>query len=262
MVRLIQDNFIGRSFDSRYYINNQYELPGKTEAFLGKCLKLVLTRLQPPSLLPSQPPSANHPETLQPESSPSTINLEYSSQPPTQPSLPSSPNDPSTFNIELLQPTSTNQPESSQQESQPPPPTPTTPFNLKQLESTLAAQQHLQWKNAVLSFCFSYALAVVSLQYAQTDHQANHPNSSFFLLSFLVLLTFNLILVALFISPSRTKNSEVLEKVSFLVAAAAFCHATAIPFPFELKWAVLALFLLSLLLITIFATYLGVTRKN
>ena len=246
-------------------------------AFLGTCPKLILTRSQPPTLPSSPPASANDPETLQPESSPSTINLGYSSQPPTQPSPPRSINDPetlqpqspppvpplsSTFNIVLLQPSSaTNQPESSQQQSQPPPPTPATPSNLKQLESILAAQQLLQWKNSVLSFCFSYALAV-SLLYAQTDHQANHPNSSFVVLSFLVLLTFSLISVALFISPSYTKTSEVLEKVSFLVAAAAFCYATAIPFPFELKWAVLALFLLSLLLITIFATYLGVTRKN
>ncbi|XWS71529.1 hypothetical protein CRYUN_Cryun03dG0145700 [Craigia yunnanensis] len=229
------------------------------------CPKLVQTRLQPPTLLPSQPPSPNDPETPQLESS----------QPPTQPSLPPS-NDPetlqqqslpplpplsSTFNIELLQQTSADQPESSQQQSQPPSETPTTPSNLKQQESTTASQRHLQWKNAVLSFCFSYALAV-ALQYAQTDHPANHPNSSFILLSFFVLLTFKLMLVALFISPRCTKTSAVLEKVAFLVAAAAFCHATAIPFRFELRCAVWALFLLSLLVITIFATYLGVTRNR
>ncbi|XWS52925.1 hypothetical protein CRYUN_Cryun11dG0114600 [Craigia yunnanensis] len=184
--------------------------------------------------LPSPPPSANGPETLQPASLPSAINLESSRQ-PTQPSAPP----PSTNDLGTRQPQST------------PSPTPTTSSNLKQLESILAVQQHLQLKNSVLSFCFSYALAV-SLQYAQTDHQANHPDSSFLLLSFLVLLTFNLILVALFISPSYTKTSEVLEKVAFLVAAAAFCHAIAIPFPFELKCAVLAVFLHSLLLITIF----------
>ncbi|WRX32841.1 hypothetical protein QQP08_026187 [Theobroma cacao] len=218
---------------------------------------------QPPAPI-SPPPSANDmTETLQPESIP-TINLEPS-QLPTQPSPPPSANDPetlqpeslpppptsSTFNNYLLQPPSpTNQQQSSQQRSHPPPPTPTTPSDLKQLESILAAQQHLQWINSVLSFCFSYALAI-SLQYAQTDHQSNQLGSSFVLLSFLVLVTFFLILVALFISPSCTKTSQLLEKVAFLVAAAAFCYTTAIPYPFELKCAVLAVFLLSLLLITI-----------
>ncbi|XWS73980.1 hypothetical protein CRYUN_Cryun02cG0176100 [Craigia yunnanensis] len=222
-------------------------------SFLGTCSKLVLTRSQPPTLPPSHPPSVNDPETLQPESSPSpppSTNDPETLQPQSPPPVPPLS---STFNIELLQSTSaTNQPESSQQQSQPLPPTPATPSNLKQLESILAAQRHLQWKNSVLSFCFSYALAV-SLQYTQTDHQANQINSSFVLLSFLVLLTFNLLLVPLFISPCFTKTSEILEKVAFLVAAAAFCHATAIPFPFELKCAVLALFLLSSLFITIFA---------
>ncbi|XWS28638.1 hypothetical protein CRYUN_Cryun25bG0088200 [Craigia yunnanensis] len=215
-------------------------------AFLRICPKLGLPRSQPlppPSLPPNssivnpephQPPTlstpsslANDHETLQPESPTSAINLE-SSRPPTQPSA--SP--PSTNDLETLQPQSTLS-------------------NMKQLESKLAAEQHLQLKNSVLSFCFSYAI-VVSLQYAQTDHQANHSDSSFVLLSFLVLLIFNLILVALFISPSYTKTSEVLEKVAFLVAAAAFCLATAIPFPFEFKCAVLVVFLHSLLLITIF----------
>ena len=192
-----------------------------------------LESYQPPTL-PSSLPSANHPETWQPASLPSAINPESSRQ-PTHPSTPP----PSTNDLETLQPQST------------PSPTPTAPSNLKQLESILAAEQHLQLKNSVLLFCFSYALAV-PLQYAQTDHHANHPNSSFVLLSFLVLLTFNLILVALFISPSYPKTSEILEKVTFLVAAAAFCHATAIPFPFEHKCVVLALFLHSLLLVAIF----------
>ncbi|XVF05263.1 hypothetical protein REPUB_Repub05bG0156700 [Reevesia pubescens] len=193
-------------------------------AFFRTCSKLVILQSQPP------PPSADDPETLQPESQPPSTN-----DPETlQPQAPPPPS--STFHIEMFQPPSPR----DQLDSSPPRTLTTTPSNLEQLESILAAQQHLQWKNSVLTFCFQYALAV-SLQYAQTDdHQANQPNSSFFLLSFLVLVTFNLILVALFISPSCTKTSEVLEKVAFLVASAAFCQATAIPFRFEFKCVVLA----------------------
>ncbi|XVF69068.1 hypothetical protein PTKIN_Ptkin11bG0051100 [Pterospermum kingtungense] len=162
---------------------------------------------QPPTLS-SAPPSANDTETLQQEPPPSAIDVE-SSRPPTQPSAASP---------------STNYLDESPQPQQPP-----TPLsNVIEPEPILVAQQHLQWKNSVLSFCFSYALAV-SLQFTQTDNQPDHLDSSFVLLSFLVLLTFNLILVASFISPSCTKTSEILEKVAFLVAAAAFCLATAIP---------------------------------
>ncbi|XVF05262.1 hypothetical protein REPUB_Repub05bG0156600 [Reevesia pubescens] len=205
-------------------------------AFVRTCSKLVIPQSQPP------PPSADNPETLQPESQPPSTN-----DPETlQPHAPPPPS--STFHIEMFQPPSPR----DQLDSSPLRTPTTTPSNQEQLECILAAQQHLQWKNSVLTFCFSYALAVF-LQYAQTDdHQANQPNSSFVLLSFLVLVTFNLILVALFISPSCTKTSEVLEKVAFLVASAAFCQATAIPFRFEFKCVVLAVFLLSLLLITIF----------
>ncbi|XVE79332.1 hypothetical protein DITRI_Ditri14bG0049800 [Diplodiscus trichospermus] len=206
--------------------------------FLRMRPTLGLPRSQPQPH-PASPSSANYndPEIPHPESPPSDTNDNLESSPSrpqsTQPSAPA----PSTNDLEIRQAQST-----------PRSPNLTAPFNLEQLESILAAQQ---LKNSVLSFCFSYAVAVF-LHYPQTHHQANHPNSSFVLLSFLVLLTFILILVASFISPNYTKTSEVLEKAAFLAAAAAFCHATAIPFPFELKCAVLAVFLLSLLLITIF----------
>ncbi|TYH53551.1 hypothetical protein ES332_D09G107100v1 [Gossypium tomentosum] len=130
-------------------------------------------------------------------------------------------------------------------------PLPPTPSHRK----LAAAQQHLQWINAVLSFCFSYPIIMLQFQYAQTDQ--NQSNVSLIVLSFLVLLTFNLFLLALFIKPISTQTSETLEKVGVLVAAAAFCHTIAIPFPLELKCVVFALFILFLLLLTAFIYFNG-----
>ncbi|KAG4129597.1 hypothetical protein ERO13_D09G091420v2, partial [Gossypium hirsutum] len=111
-------------------------------------------------------------------------------------------------------------------------PLPPTPSHRK----LAAAQQHLQWINAVLSFCFSYPIIMLQFQYTQTDQ--NQSNVSLIVLSFLVLITFNLFLLVLFIKPISTRTSETLEKVGVLVAATAFCHTIAIPFPLELKYIV------------------------
>ncbi|KAH1090954.1 hypothetical protein J1N35_018211 [Gossypium stocksii] len=130
-------------------------------------------------------------------------------------------------------------------------PLPPTPSDWK----LAAAQQHLQWINAALSFCFSYPITVLQFQYAQTNQ--NQPNISMVVLSFLVLLTFKLFLLALFIKLIFTQTSETLEKVGVLVAAAAFCHAITIPFPLELKCVVYAVFILFLLLLTAFIYFNG-----
>ncbi|KAB2065546.1 hypothetical protein ES319_A09G096000v1 [Gossypium barbadense] len=116
-----------------------------------------------------------------------------------------------------------------------------------QLETLAAVQNHQQWQNAVISFCFSYALGV-SLQYAETPHQSNqHLPFPMVLLSFLVLLTFICILGAFFIDPYCTTTSNALQKVGHLLAAAAFTHTLSIPLPFELKCTIWAVFLLPLL---------------
>ncbi|KAB2012631.1 hypothetical protein ES319_D09G103600v1 [Gossypium barbadense] len=166
------------------------------------------------------PPFAN--ETLQADSPFHTLNhSEFQSPPPHTPRLP-------------------------QQQSLPPPPS---------HRKIAAAQQHLQWINAVLSFCFSYPIIMLQFQYAQTNQ--NQSNVSLIVLSFLVLFTFNLFLLALFIKPISTRTSETLEKVGVLVAAAAFCHTIAIPFPLELKCVVFAVFILFLLLLTAFIYFSG-----
>ncbi|XVF19800.1 hypothetical protein REPUB_Repub11eG0142200 [Reevesia pubescens] len=138
-------------------------------------------------------------------------------------------------------------PELDQQRSQP-----EQPQRLQRESSLLAAEQQLQWLNAVLAFCFSYALGV-SLQFVGTN-QFNHHQLpfSFALLSFLVLLTFTFFLVAFFIHPNCTRTSQALKKVAFLLGSASFCHTLSIPFSFELKCAFWAVFLLSLLIIMIF----------
>ncbi|XWS52924.1 hypothetical protein CRYUN_Cryun11dG0114500 [Craigia yunnanensis] len=166
----------------------------------------------------------------QPQPATSTIDIESP-----QPQRLQSPSSPSPANDY----------ESPQPQLPSPAPTPTRPFNLK-LQQVL--EQHLQWQNSVLAFCFSYALGV-SLQFVGTDQPNHQLPFSLVLLSFLVLLTFIFILVALFIHPNCTRTSQALEKIAFLLAAAAFCHTLSIPFSFELKCAIWAVFLLSLLIV-------------
>ncbi|XWS28637.1 hypothetical protein CRYUN_Cryun25bG0088100 [Craigia yunnanensis] len=173
-----------------------------------------------------------------------------SEQPPSMPQ-------PSTSSIDIESPQpqrlpSPSSPAPSNESPQSPAPTPTTSSSLKLLQGSLfTAQQHLQWQNSVLAFCFSYALAVF-LQFVGTD-QSNHqlPFSLVFL-SFLVVLTFLFILIAFFIHPNCIRTSQALEKIAFLLAAAAFCQSLSIPFSFELKCTIWAVFLLSLLIVMIF----------
>ncbi|MFQ6631549.1 hypothetical protein Gotur_009022 [Gossypium turneri] len=96
-------------------------------------------------------------------------------------------------------------------------------------------------------------MTVLQFQYVQTDQ--NQPDASLVVLSFLILLTFKLFLLALFIKPISTQTSETLEKVGVLVAAAAICYAIAIPFPLELKCVVFAMFIFFLLLLTAFTYF-------
>ncbi|TYI64736.1 hypothetical protein E1A91_D09G108700v1 [Gossypium mustelinum] len=94
-----------------------------------------------------------------------------------------------------------------------------------QLETLPALQNHQQWQNAVISFCFSYALGL-SLQYAETPLQSN-------------------------------QHLPFPTKVGLLLAAAAFTHTLSIPLPFELKctiWAVFLLPLLTAIILTYFNT--------
>ncbi|KAK5846968.1 hypothetical protein PVK06_003269 [Gossypium arboreum] len=124
-----------------------------------------------------------------------------------------------------------------------------------QLHPLLALQNHQQWQNTVIAFCFSYALGV-SLQYA-TPHQSNqHLPFPMVLLSFLVLLIFILMMGAFFINPYCTTTSNALQKVSLLLSAAAFAHTLSIPLSFELKCTIWAVFLLPFLAAIIF-TYLN-----
>ncbi|TYG53543.1 hypothetical protein ES288_D09G117700v1 [Gossypium darwinii] len=113
-----------------------------------------------------------------------------------------------------------------------------------QLETLRAVQNHLQWQNAVIEFCFSYALGV-SLQYAtplQSSHELPFP---MVLLSFLVLLTFILILGVFIINPYCTTTSKALQKIALILTAAAFTHTVSIPLSLELKCAIWAVFLSS-----------------
>ncbi|XVF69069.1 hypothetical protein PTKIN_Ptkin11bG0051200 [Pterospermum kingtungense] len=207
----------------------------KLRSFLASKNLPIFNRLSPESdqqrSQPEQPPSLQQPAT-------SSFDIE-TPQPQRNPPSPS--------------PSVSNDSESQQPQLPSPAPTPTTPPNLKQLqESLLAAQQYLQWQNSVLAFCFSYALGV-SLQFMGADQSNHHLPFPFLLLSFLVLLAFIFILVAFFIHPNSTRTSQALEKLACLLAAAAFCHTLSIPFSFELKCTIWAVFLLSLFIVMIFA---------
>ncbi|OMO86725.1 hypothetical protein CCACVL1_09483 [Corchorus capsularis] len=144
-----------------------------------------------------------------------------------------------------------NDNESQQDQSPSAAPTWTIPANLKvQLEATAAAQEHGQWRNVVVTFCISYALQMIQFM-GNADHDSNH-HSLVVALSVIVLVVFTLLLVALFVHQSSSRVSQVLEKVAFLLSAAAFCLSLSIPFSFELRCAVWAVFLLALLIIIIF----------
>ncbi|KAG4183088.1 hypothetical protein ERO13_A09G086300v2, partial [Gossypium hirsutum] len=206
------------------------DLLNKLKAFFVSICPILLIphSSQPPPPPPNlelhqqQPPPSSANETLHPDSPFHTLNhSDFQSPPPHTPPLP-------------------------QQQSLPP----ITPH-----QKLATAQQHLQWKSAVLSFCFSYPITVLQFQYVQTDQ--NQSNVSLIVISFLVLLTFKLFLLALFIKPISTQTSETLEKVGVLVAAAAVCYTIAIPFPLELKCVVFAVFILFLLLLTAFIYFNG-----
>ncbi|OMO86727.1 hypothetical protein CCACVL1_09485 [Corchorus capsularis] len=131
----------------------------------------------------------------------------------------------------------------------PPSPAPTWTANLKlQVEAKPAAQEHEHWRKAVLTFCYTYVLQIQFM--GNADYDSNHH--SLVVLSVLVLVAFTLLLVALFVHQSSSTISQALEKVAFLLSAAAFCHSLSIPFSFELRCAVWAVFLLALLIIIIF----------
>ncbi|KAK8596175.1 hypothetical protein V6N13_000821 [Hibiscus sabdariffa] len=100
---------------------------------------------------------------------------------------------------------------------------PVQPPSQAQLPSQLepVVRNHQQWQNAILGFCFSYALGV-SLQFVspgRPDHRLPLPTV---LLSFLVLLVFIFILLAFFIHPKCTMISQALQKAALLLAATAF----------------------------------------
>ncbi|KAB2065547.1 hypothetical protein ES319_A09G096100v1, partial [Gossypium barbadense] len=123
-------------------------------------------------------------------------------------------------------------------------PSPSAQSQLSSQLETLRVQNHLQWQNAVIEFCFSYALGV-SLQYAtplQSSHELPFP---MVLLSFRVLLTFILILGGFIINSYCTTTSKALQKIALILAAAAFTHTVSIPLSLELKCAIWAVFLSS-----------------
>ncbi|KAK8598637.1 hypothetical protein V6N13_094601 [Hibiscus sabdariffa] len=133
---------------------------------------------------------------------------------------------------------------------------PSQPQFPSQLEPVV--QNHQQWQNAIVGFCFSYALGVSlqSVSPSPPDHRLPLPTV---LLSFLVLLVFIFILLAFFIHPKCIMISQALQKAALLLAATAFCHALSIPFSTEIKCAVRPLFFLSLLGAMIF-TYLNIKK--
>ncbi|KAK8596176.1 hypothetical protein V6N13_000822 [Hibiscus sabdariffa] len=95
---------------------------------------------------------------------------------------------------------------------------PSQPQFPSQLEPVV--QNHQQWQNAIVGFCFSYALGV-SLQFVipgRSDHWLPLPRVS---LSFIVLLVFIFILLAFFIHPKCTMISQALQKAALLLAR---CH--------------------------------------
>ncbi|KAG6732368.1 hypothetical protein I3842_01G173400 [Carya illinoinensis] len=110
-----------------------------------------------------------------------------------------------------------------------------------------AATHNLEWKDIIMSFCFTSAVAI-ALQSQQT-HSKFPP--SFYLLCFAMLLTFSALFVAKFISSKFPTAARALELLAVFVAAAAFFLAIAIPLPLPLKFATWAICAVSFLAIII-----------
>ncbi|GLT26814.1 hypothetical protein SLA2020_018560 [Shorea laevis] len=145
------------------------------------------------------------------------------------------PSSPSSANLESPQPIPQ------------PPPLIGIDLESQQFDSDVA-QQNLQWKNAILSFCFTFALEI-SLQFAIT--QSKLP-LSFGLVSLAILITLAFLLFAKFIRRDHTRASQELEKVAFLIAAVTFCYTTTIPFPVGFKFVIWCIFSVSLLILVIY----------
>ncbi|GLT34629.1 hypothetical protein SLA2020_091350 [Shorea laevis] len=215
----------------------------------------------PPQL--PEPPSPLHSESLQPSLHP--IPNPESPQPPDPPSPLHLESLRSISNLELSRPPEPPfrlDPESLQPplpsilniESPQLPPRPPRSM-IDDLESqqvrSYVAQQNLQWQNAILAFCFTSAIQI-SLQFAKSQSKLPLP---FSLVSFAILLTFALILIAKMIRRELTKVSQVLENVAFLIATATFCYTTTIPFSAGFKCVIWSIFTISLLILVIYKCF-------
>ncbi|KAJ0035886.1 hypothetical protein Pint_25848 [Pistacia integerrima] len=95
-----------------------------------------------------------------------------------------------------------------------------------------------QWRNVVMTFCFTSALEI-ALLFAQIQSQLP---VSFHILSFLIFLIFLFLIVANIIGHDFTTISQVLELVSVILVATTVVFTIAIPFPLSLKcvtWALI-----------------------
>ena len=114
-------------------------------------------------------------------------------------------------------------------------------------EAGLALVHHMEWAEIVIAFCLAWATNIALLS-VQEPSQLPVP---FHLFSLAILLAFASTVVSKFMNPKFFLTVQVLEKCGVFFTVTAFFMAITIPFPFCLKFASWAVYVISALAILI-----------
>ena len=109
-------------------------------------------------------------------------------------------------------------------------------------EAGLALVHHMEWAEVVITFCLAWAIDIASLS-VQVHSQLP------------VLLAFASTVVSKFINPKFFLTVQVLEKCGVFFTVTVFFIAIIIPFPFCLKFASWAVYVISALAILIWGCF-------
>ena len=118
-------------------------------------------------------------------------------------------------------------------------------------EAGLALVHHMEWAEIVITFCLAWAIDIASLS-VQVHSQLPVPFHSF---SLAILLAFASTVVSKFINPKFFLTVQLLEKCGVFFTVTVFFIAIIIPFPFCLKFASWAVYVISALAILIWGCF-------
>jgi len=101
-------------------------------------------------------------------------------------------------------------------------------------------------RKTLLNLCFTAALQI-TIQYKQVAESEIHKSIN--LISLAIAAIFASLFISQFIGKKIPNASEVFEKVAFFLAATTFSFAIATPFPLSIKFALWAVYFMSLITI-------------